>query len=53
MGIAAIFFQKWHKAIPVDIAHYLLVLSCYVALNPLRDEGMISRLEDWQLSLLG
>lgn len=43
-------FQGRYKAILVDKDHYLLELSRYVVLNPLRAKGMVKRLEDWPWS---
>ncbi|BBL34147.1 hypothetical protein Nstercoris_00376 [Nitrosomonas stercoris] len=43
-------FQGRYKAILVDKNHYLLELSRYVVLNPLRARNMVSRLEDWPWS---
>lgn len=40
-------FQGRYKAILVDKDRYLLELSRYVVLNPLRAKGMVKRLEDW------
>jgi len=40
-------FQGRYKAILVDKDRYLLELSRYVVLNPLRAKGMAKRLEDW------
>jgi REP element-mobilizing transposase RayT len=39
-----------YKAILVDKDRYLLELSRYVVLNPLRAKGMVKRLEDWSWS---
>lgn len=43
-------FQGRYKAILVDKDRYLLELSRYVVLNPLRAKGMVNRLEDWPWS---
>lgn len=43
-------FQGRYKAILVDKDRYLLELSRYVVLNPLRAKGMVKRLEDWPWS---
>ncbi len=43
-------FQGRYKAILVDKDRYLLELSRYVVLNPLRATGMVNRLEDWPWS---
>lgn len=43
-------FQGRYKAILVDKDCYLLELSRYVVLNPLRAKGMVNRLEDWPWS---
>ncbi|HBZ30911.1 MAG TPA: addiction module toxin RelE, partial [Nitrosomonas nitrosa] len=43
-------FQGRYKAILVDKDRYLLELSRYVVLNPLRAKGLIDRLEDWPWS---
>ncbi|MCB1936220.1 MAG: transposase [Nitrosomonas sp.] len=43
-------FQGRYKAILVDKDRYLLELSRYVVLNPLRAKCMINRLEDWPWS---
>ena len=43
-------FQGRYKAILVDKDRYLLELSRYVVLNPLRAKGMVKRLEDWSWS---
>lgn len=43
-------FQGRYKAILVDKERYLLELSRYVVLNPLRAKGMVKRLEDWSWS---
>lgn len=43
-------FQGRYKAILVDRDRYLLELSRYVVLNPLRAKGMVKRLEDWTWS---
>ncbi|MCB1984246.1 MAG: transposase [Burkholderiales bacterium] len=43
-------FQGRYKAILVDKDRYLLELSRYVVLNPLRAKGMAKRLEDWPWS---
>lgn len=40
-------FQGRYKAILVDKDRYMLELSRYVVLNPLRAKGMVKRLEDW------
>lgn len=43
-------FQGRYKAILVDKERYLLELSRYVVLNPLRAKGMVKQLEDWPWS---
>ncbi|MDV6343604.1 transposase [Nitrosomonas sp. Is37] len=43
-------FQGRYKAILVNKDRYLLELSRYVVLNPLRAKGMVNRLEDWPWS---
>ena len=43
-------FQGRYKAILVDKDRYLLELSRYVVLNPLRAKGMVHRLADWPWS---
>lgn len=43
-------FQGRYKAILVDKDHYLLELSRYVVLNPLRANGMVKQLDDWPWS---
>ena len=43
-------FQGRYKAILVDKDRYLLELSRYVVLNPLRAKGMVDQLEDWPWS---
>ncbi len=43
-------FQGRYKAILVDKNRYLLELSRYVVLNPLRAKGMVKRPEDWPWS---
>ena len=49
-GRSGHFFQGRYKAILVDKDRYLLELSRYVVLNPLRVKGLIDRLEDWPWS---
>ncbi|MDH5553021.1 MAG: transposase [Nitrosomonas sp.] len=43
-------FQGRYKSILVDKDHYLLELSRYVVLNPLRANGLVKRLDDWPWS---
>ena len=43
-------FQGRYKAILVDKENYLLELTRYVVLNPVRAKGMISHIEDWPWS---
>jgi len=43
-------FQGRYKAILVDKENYLLELSRYVVLNPLRAKGMVQNIEDWPWS---
>lgn len=43
-------FQGRYKAILVDKESYLLELSRYVVLNPVRAKGMVDRIEDWPWS---
>ncbi len=49
-GRNAHLFQGRYKATLVDRDRYLLELSRYVVLNPLRAKGMVNRLEDWSWS---
>ncbi|WP_428356864.1 transposase [Methyloprofundus sp.] len=43
-------FQGRYKAILVDKESYLLELSRYVVLNPLRAKGMVQNIDDWPWS---
>ncbi len=43
-------FQGRYKAILVEKESYLLELSRYVVLNPVKAKGMVKRIEDWQWS---
>lgn len=49
-GLSGHLFQGRYKAILVNKDHYLLELSRYVVLNPLRAKGMVNRPEDWPWS---
>ena len=46
-------FQGRYKAILVEKESYLLELSRYVVLNPVRAKGMVRRVDDWSWSSYG
>ena len=46
-------FQGRYKAILVEKESYLLELSRYVVLNPVRAKGMVLRVDDWPWSSYG